>query len=520
MARLFGPDMGSRLVVLPSGYRGAGLIGTVYSNAGGTVLADILAYQPSNPTVPGAAIVGSVITTDAYGLLPLFWFPDSVDIVWISVNGGPVTPINADYDTRLDAIGVRVTAIEPAGSAVALRAGANLSDLASVATARTNLGVPPTTRTIIAGTGLTGGGDLSLDRTLTVAYGTTIGTATQGNDVRLSDARTPTLHAATHVAAGADPVTLAESQVTNLVSDLAAKASSATVSAHLADVANPHATTKAQVGLGSVDNTADVAKPVSTAQQTALNLKASTTHATTHQPGGADPMAVDAAVGVGSLRTLGIGSTQAAPGDDTRITGAQQRSTLTVKGDLYVATASGVTTRLAAGPDGQILTADSAQATGVKWAAPMPPVVRSAFITTGDILVPNNAAWTVLPGLSLAIPAVVGEWIELSTKCMMSFGGSTMFYSLIVTSAGSIVRYSSSGSATPAPEGDPGMYPSPGTFRTMPGVFGFTVGAGDLNAGNVTFGWAYKGTSDATAKVYASVNYPFWWRAMNYHVVG
>lgn len=28
------------------------------------------------------------------------------------------------------------------------------------------------------------------------------------------------------------------------------------------------------VGLGSVDNTADTAKPVSTAQQTALNLKA------------------------------------------------------------------------------------------------------------------------------------------------------------------------------------------------------------------------------------------------------
>lgn len=37
---------------------------------------------------------------------------------------------------------------------------------------------------------------------------------------------------------------------------------------------NPHGTTKADLGLGSVDNTADTAKPVSTAQQTALNLKA------------------------------------------------------------------------------------------------------------------------------------------------------------------------------------------------------------------------------------------------------
>ena len=43
---------------------------------------------------------------------------------------------------------------------------------------------------------------------------------------------------------------------------------------HSGSTSNPHSVTKAQVGLGSVDNTADTAKPVSTAQQTALNLKA------------------------------------------------------------------------------------------------------------------------------------------------------------------------------------------------------------------------------------------------------
>jgi hypothetical protein len=41
---------------------------------------------------------------------------------------------------------------------------------------------------------------------------------------------------------------------------------------HLTDTANPHQVTKTQVGLGSADNTTDVAKPVSTAQQTALDL--------------------------------------------------------------------------------------------------------------------------------------------------------------------------------------------------------------------------------------------------------
>ena len=44
-----------------------------------------------------------------------------------------------------------------------------------------------------------------------------------------------------------------------------------TVAPHIADTANPHAVTKAQVGLTSVDDTADADKPVSTAQQTAID---------------------------------------------------------------------------------------------------------------------------------------------------------------------------------------------------------------------------------------------------------
>ncbi len=41
--------------------------------------------------------------------------------------------------------------------------------------------------------------------------------------------------------------------------------------AHLADIANPHRVTKAQVGLGNADNTSDMDKPVSTAQKTYID---------------------------------------------------------------------------------------------------------------------------------------------------------------------------------------------------------------------------------------------------------
>jgi hypothetical protein len=64
----------------------------------------------------------------------------------------------------------------------------NLADLANAATARTNLAVPPTSRLIAAGTGLSGGGDLTADRTLAVAYGTSAGTAAEGNDSRITGA--------------------------------------------------------------------------------------------------------------------------------------------------------------------------------------------------------------------------------------------------------------------------------------------------------------------------------------------
>lgn len=59
-----------------------------------------------------------------------------------------------------------------------------------------------------------------------------------------------------------------------LLNAFATKALEATVVSHNGNGANPHGTTKTQVGLGNADNTSDVNKPVSTAQQTALDLKA------------------------------------------------------------------------------------------------------------------------------------------------------------------------------------------------------------------------------------------------------
>lgn len=81
-------------------------------------------------------------------------------------------------------------------------------------------------------------------------------------------------------------------------------------------------------------------------------------------------------------RTLAVsyGTTAgtAAQGNDSRITGAVQSTAADAKGDLLVATAADTITRLPVGSDNQVLTADSSEASGVKWAAASGGVTNDA----------------------------------------------------------------------------------------------------------------------------------------------
>jgi hypothetical protein len=79
---------------------------------------------------------------------------------------------------------------------------------------------------------------------------------------------------------------------------------------------------------------------------------------------------------------------------------AVQPSTLTAKGDTYIATASGVVTRLGVGTDGQVLTADSTDAKGAKWATPasLPSQTGNSgkYLTTNGTAVSWGAAVSTL----------------------------------------------------------------------------------------------------------------------------
>lgn len=79
--------------------------------------------------------------------------------------------------------------------------------------------------------------------------------------------QTPTYTTATSLSAlvSGEKLSVSMGKIAKAIADLGT---------HLVNKSNPHTVTKAQVGLGNVDNTSDLNKPVSTAMQTALNGKA------------------------------------------------------------------------------------------------------------------------------------------------------------------------------------------------------------------------------------------------------
>lgn len=237
----------------------------------------------------------------------------------------------------------------------------------------------------------------------------------------------------------------------------------------------------------------------------------------------ADPhtgYALESALGDAAVLDVGTGAGTVAAGDDSRITGAQQRSTLTTKGDLYVATGSATVVRLPVGSNTQVLTADSGETAGVKWAAGggggSTLVVKRGIVTSGNLTPQNTgSAWQALSGgPTLVIPAAVGDYIAADIMGMLVTPNASTFLDLAVVGAGAaLVRFASSGTGTAAVEGDPAFYPD-ASFRGHGQVFDFVAQAGDIDGGNVTICIAVNSAGVGT--VFASTAFPLRWRVLNH----
>ncbi len=102
MARLTFPDEGSRLVFRMTGsgkplLSAAAGTATIYADSAGATRADI-------QTLEGVTVASSTLTVTAASQLPLFLGPDNIDTVWCSVDGGPLSPVYARNDDRIDSL--------------------------------------------------------------------------------------------------------------------------------------------------------------------------------------------------------------------------------------------------------------------------------------------------------------------------------------------------------------------------------------------------------------------------------
>lgn len=102
----------------------------------------------------------------------------------------------------------------------------------------------------------------------------------------------------------------------------------------------------------------------------------------------------------------------------TQLDAKQARSTLTTKGDIYVATSSGVVVRQGVGSDGFVLTVDGSQTNGIKYASP---------VNSSDAIFNLSIAATVAASaLTIAIKTAAGNDASSTDPIFIGFGNSTI----------------------------------------------------------------------------------------------
>jgi hypothetical protein len=236
----------------------------------------------------------------------------------------------------------------------------------------------------------------------------------------------------------------------------------------------PTGITKSDVGLANVDNTTDANKPVSTATQTALDLKlASATAATTYETITnvalkapiASPTFTGTVAGITSTM-VGLGNVDNTSDANKPVSTATQtaldlkvdESLFDAKGDLMVASADNTPAKLSVGTNGYLLTANSSATNGVEWAAApvsLPPQTGNSgkYLTTdgssatwGTLVVPITTSSSTLSSNSITTidETEFGTWSSIEYMVSLKQGTKVRTSKVIVqtnTSAVDMTEY-------------------------------------------------------------------------------
>jgi hypothetical protein len=145
---------------------------------------------------------------------------------------------------------------------------------------------------------------------------------------------------------------------------------------------------------------------------------------------------------------------------------------------------------------------------------------RGARITSGSLNPPasSNGAWAALmqsDGLTpfeISIPAADGDLLTAAYNWMFKASDANTHFDLGIVVGTTIVRFSASGTGTPAAEGDPGSYSNGVDFKPHASAWEFEVDQTDLDGEQLRVCVVYKGGSGI---FYAENDYQFRWSLKN-----
>ena len=220
----------------------------------------------------------------------------------------------------------------------------------------------------------------------------------------------------------------------------------------------PTGITKSDVGLANVDNTTDANKPVSTATQTALDLKLATaTAATTYETitnvalkapinsptfTGTVSGITSTMVGLGNVDNTSDANKPVSTATQTALDLKVDESLFDAKGDLLVGSADNTPTKLSVGTNGYLLTANSSAANGVEWAA-APVSLPSQSGNSGKYLTTDGstASWgTLVVPITTGTATVTAN--TATTVDTVALSGFTSIEYMVSLKQGSKVRTS------------------------------------------------------------------------------
>jgi hypothetical protein len=198
------------------------------------------------------------------------------------------------------------------------------------------------------------------------------------------------------------------------------------LTAHTSNTSNPHSTTKSQVGLGNVDNTSDVDKPVSTATQTALDAKATNTSLDAHTNNTSNPHSVTKTqVGLGNVDNTADSEKPVSTPQQTALDGKATKLDIPQFSVPYRSTVgtgeanTNIAVRDSAATAGSIATRDGAGAVHVATATATTHAVNKAQMDTADALKVAKAGDTMTGNLAtLRLSPVTNLTYDLGTASL------------------------------------------------------------------------------------------------------